>query len=414
VPFKGPIITNSDLAAHFCRFTSKTFAALQGSELRSEVWLRGIPWVAIQHESVSHAVSALSAMNLWWLSTMEEQNRTNVGALEEFYQPGSTVKVPRTKYPPHVYMDQAQVHYGRCLQLYQEDLKYLNPENADAVLACAAMLGVCGVVHSQMERSGTRRSGSSKSSPSSGSSAVSTPQHTNPGPREGGVVDLRWIQLFRGIKSVRDLFLLQGIDLRDVSTVFPLVEPSQNDWQSHSPRYSSPPSSPPHTNPGKAVYSVIMDEGQSALAHLRNLIESRLSVLQSVASLGSKPSWNISSLEICLQSLQKLQNITSVFGDTIHPSHRMLMVWIAGADPAYIDLLGQQDEVAVAIYAHFLVYTMLLDDLWWVSDLGISALADILDFVGGNEMYEIDITTVSQTLFSWPAKISRLYEQDLV
>jgi hypothetical protein len=353
-------------------------------------------------------------MNLWWLATMEEQNRTNIGALEEFYLPGSSVKAPRPKYASHVYMDQAQVHYGRCLQLYQEDLKYLNPENADAVLACAAMLGVCGVVHSQMERAVTRKSGSSKSSPSSPSSAVSTPQQMNPGPREGGLVDLRWIQLFRGIKSVRDLFLLQGINLRDVSTIFPLLEAGPNDWQAHSPRYSSPPSSPPHTNPSKLVYSTIMDEGQSALAHLANLIESRLSVLQSVASLGSKPSWNISSLEICLQSLERLQNITSLFGEAIHPSHRMMMVWIVGADPAFIDLLGQQDEVAVAVYAHFLVYTMLLDDLWWVSDLGISALADILDFVGGNEVYEVDLTTVSQTLFSWPAKISRLYEQDVL
>jgi hypothetical protein len=49
---------------------------------------------------------------------------------------------------------------------------------------------------------------------------------------------------------------------------------------------------------------------------------------------------------------------------------RAIFIWPIWVPPEFIDLLLRHDGVALAIYAHWLVLTMALDDLWWLKGFG--------------------------------------------
>lgn len=120
------------------------------------------------------------------------------------------------------------------------------------------------------------------------------------------------------------------------------------------------------------------------------------------------------------------------------------MIWIGALTSAYMDLLDKQDVVAMAVFAHFCVYSILLEELWWVDDLGAATIRNILEAVGvgswsvvgganqpkmarglssesimsGVEQDEIEKEGVDAEegredlvgLFEWPMRILELYE----
>ena len=49
---------------------------------------------------------------------------------------------------------------------------------------------------------------------------------------------------------------------------------------------------------------------------------------------------------------------------------RAVFTWPIRISPRYIELVMRHDTLALAIYAHWLVLTMLLEDLWWIQDFG--------------------------------------------
>jgi hypothetical protein len=49
---------------------------------------------------------------------------------------------------------------------------------------------------------------------------------------------------------------------------------------------------------------------------------------------------------------------------------RAVFIWPIQVPAEFIQLLADHDDLALAIYAHWLVVTMALDDLWWLKEFG--------------------------------------------
>jgi hypothetical protein len=49
---------------------------------------------------------------------------------------------------------------------------------------------------------------------------------------------------------------------------------------------------------------------------------------------------------------------------------RAVFIWPVWIPPEFVELLANDDGLALAIYAHWLVLTMTLDDLWWLEGFG--------------------------------------------
>lgn len=58
---------------------------------------------------------------------------------------------------------------------------------------------------------------------------------------------------------------------------------------------------------------------------------------------------------------------------------RAVFIWPIWVSPEFIELLAQNDGLALAIYAHWLVLTMTLEDLWWLDGFGSGQIERLVE-----------------------------------
>jgi hypothetical protein len=58
---------------------------------------------------------------------------------------------------------------------------------------------------------------------------------------------------------------------------------------------------------------------------------------------------------------------------------RAVFVWPIWVPPEFIELLANHDGLALAIYAHWLVLTMTLEDLWWLDGFGSGQIERLVE-----------------------------------
>jgi len=58
---------------------------------------------------------------------------------------------------------------------------------------------------------------------------------------------------------------------------------------------------------------------------------------------------------------------------------RAVFIWPIQVPPEFIQLLAEHDDLASAIYAHWLVMTMTLEDLWWLRGFGSGQIERIAE-----------------------------------
>ena len=56
---------------------------------------------------------------------------------------------------------------------------------------------------------------------------------------------------------------------------------------------------------------------------------------------------------------------------------RAVYTWPVQIPLGFLELLARKDELAFAIYAHWLVGTLLLDDLWWTRGFGVNGIGRV-------------------------------------
>ena len=72
---------------------------------------------------------------------------------------------------------------------------------------------------------------------------------------------------------------------------------------------------------------------------------------------------------------------------------RAVFIWPIWVPPEFIELLAHQDGLALATYAHWLVVTMALDDLWWLKGFGSGQIERLVEgesesrWTGLNELW---------------------------
>ena len=429
---RPPAIADSVLLAHYCQRISDTFAAATRSAADATILGQIVPVLACQHECVSHAVAALAAMDMWCAHTALQAApiRTSSQTTTAIKHESSPSSPPSGRSPsspssgrppasPNSYLHRAQVQYGLCLKFLHRELEAPGQHNIDAIMACSVLLVIYGLACSQVERKQARETGS-KGTPRNEilkSSAASTPDDTRfieTSEDQQGFFSLSWVHLIRGVKSVNALALQQPEWTRN-SAVLPLLADSGSQ--------PIPGVTETHIR-NHPLFSTITSEGPAAISGLHQHITQRLTQARHTTRELREllPS---ESLQICQDTLGHLQTSVEDFCVSRQMSHRILLSWIGRPDVSYFDYLAAGDICALAVYAHFVVHMILLEDLWWIRDLGIATLRDILRIVDEkasqyhlllNDRYlspEASTDPVSselQPLFAWPRRIEELYD----
>jgi hypothetical protein len=78
---------------------------------------------------------------------------------------------------------------------------------------------------------------------------------------------------------------------------------------------------------------------------------------------------------------------------------RAVFIWPIWVPPEFIELLAQNDGLALAIYAHWLVLTMTLEDLWWLEGFGSGQIERMAESEAKLGRSEFD------GLWAWPVEM---------
>jgi hypothetical protein len=63
---------------------------------------------------------------------------------------------------------------------------------------------------------------------------------------------------------------------------------------------------------------------------------------------------------------------------------RILVSWMTNLDTAVVQMLTDVRPGVLAIYTHWLMLLTLVEDLWWIGDMGRAGIRDVLHVIGGS------------------------------
>ncbi len=427
-PNYGTGIADSTLLAHYCQRTSRTLGGAAKSDTRAEVWRQGIPYVAYRHQCVLHAIAAIAAMHVW----CERIRQPPQFILGSQYIETSFHVAPRndSELLTRRYLHQATIHHGHCLRWFQQELRSVTEQNVDAVLACSALLAPFGLAYYQVERRRIQnRQIEVHAAPGKSQGLLEQDEQCRCGRQRGNVtIDLGWFNLLRGIQPCLRAINIQGVC---DSAILPLFQWSEDEQhitlQSQVLGQATSIINDKPTVPRQPLLPIILAEGNAALTSLHKQLES-IRMQREAFSAGQQFSLS-SNLEACLEAAKTLRIVARQVFMVKASNHRFLMSWISRLDNTFVNLLVENDILALAVYAHFLVYATLLQYLWWVGDLGVDTLRNILEglsIVGcrrclsedhqGRPVTKDGTDAVSglfdgRGLFAWPARILELHER---
>jgi hypothetical protein len=109
-----------------------------------------------------------------------------------------------------------------------------------------------------------------------------------------------------------------------------------------------------------------------AMARLKNEIDSHCNQGMASADFQTMYISAITALERVMDYILTYP-VTNLF--------RAVFIWPIQVPPEFIQLLADHDGLALAIYAHWLVLTMTLEDLWWLTGFGSGQIEGIIERV---------------------------------
>lgn len=236
------------------------------------------------------------------------------------------------------YLDAANFYGTRFVEASRKQLARLDPSESDANMICARLLFVLGLAfHREYRSQGF--------------------QYSNP-------MMWTWAHMLSGIKTIHHSILESG-QVLDPTLRLEMIPP----WQSGN-----------HSAIGENG-SPVAPEVYQLMAYIQETQQERFAALH-VLVLGSFLDLSDEQQVHCLHAIQVLQEATNQIQLVERQNlTRVLGACIANMHSEFLNMLVQQNHVALAIYAHWLMMLVLTEDLWVIDDMGRAGIRAILDTV---------------------------------
>lgn len=217
----------------------------------------------------------------------------------------------------------AQLHYYQALKQMQALLPVLDRDKADAVLTCGMVLIPCGLALTQ------------------GGIRNDTPND--------------WLHHLRGFKTLGEAIY------------------DEEDWAVSASQLVPYPQK---GIPNAEIHELSRDDDDivGSAAPLFNRIrcswQDAVERLEAAVNQGEVLQ-NAADSEACMSAIKSLSYVINyILTCRVQNLFRAVFAWPTYLSPHYIRLVTSRVDLAIAIYSHWLVLTMLLEDMWWVADFG--------------------------------------------
>lgn len=231
-----------------------------------------------------------------------------------------------------------------------QDFRGLNTQDQDSILACSRLLNVLGFAFFRTHR----HNGTTLADPAAWT----------------------WLHLLRGVETSYVAVVEAG---RPVDEIFMKDKTSQLCYQRLTPRMGVDCNNPCFRYVQQSRRGII-DALRSALRRDWGSLEE-----QETEEVGAAIDLLYRVTEqICSQHLQSLS--------------RTICTWPADIPRGFVDMLVGGSPPALAVYAHWLMLMVLVEDLWWIDDMGRAGIRDIIAICS-------NAGCNFRSLLSWPRTI---------
>lgn len=329
------VVSETDLAHHYISHTSKTLAATSSQEVQSHSWCVVVPALAVTSTAVRSGMLALAACHMY-VQAPRDANEEKAVLLRAAYS-----------------------LYNKCLRQSGQQLQKLDQiEYVDAIVSTARILFALGLAFCQIER----RFGKSLAD------------------SECWV----WLPLLRGNFAVANA--VEGSGFSDEALLH---------------REDMTPEIVPET-PHEIRAMTPEDERLEPPRTLAFLRRARVASLHSLRSTLAESMTAISD-DRWMQYSKAVDLLDEVMAYTctsprVRSYIRLIFIWPLQVPLDFSEALPQGDKFALILYAHWLMLTVLLQDVWIVGDMG---RAGIFEIVARSGEWSED----EQDLLLWPRRL---------
>ena len=255
------------------------------------------------------------------------------------------------------YLEAAQAH-GKIFvkesrQKMQDFQEGLRTQDQDSILACSRLLCILGFAFFRTHR----ENGASLSDPSAWT----------------------WLHLLRGVKTSYDAVVEAG---RPVDDMFMKDMTPQLWYDQRTPRIDVGCPEPRFHHIQQSRREFIDDLRSALYRDWSSLGEEKTADLGDAIDLLDQV-----TEQVCSQQSQCLL--------------RSICRWSADIPKGFVDLLIGRSPPALVVYAHWLMLMVLVEDLWWIDDMGVAGIRDIIEECS-------DAEDGIRSLLFWPQHMLRV------
>ncbi|KAK3716131.1 transcription factor [Vermiconidia calcicola] len=228
----------------------------------------------------------------------------------------------------------AEWHGYRALQGCRVQLENIASSNVDSIVVCTRLLSFLSLACFRI--------------------------HRNDGFTLADAEAWTWLHMSRGVQTVQTTVLLSGHPLH------PIVREDMKPTMVLRGRTKGAPPSGAGTCCQHALLHIVHATRIGSLPALRRLIADLEHVVAPEDTIDF-----LSAIDILQQIFDH------VCSSNIHNLQRAILAWPVWVPQRVVDLVTSRNHLALLIYAHWLTLVVLLEDSWWVDDMGRSGIADI-------------------------------------
>lgn len=247
-------------------------------------------------------------------------------------------------------------HHGEIfVRESRRQLRELLPSEINSSVACSRLLGILGLAFYHVHRS-------------TGSTLADGASWT-------------WLQLIRGVRPVNIAIAESGQSIDHAFSIDLLPEVGFEGLPQPPTGYMAMECTHP-------LLGIVQQSWPERLTALQQMIGNYHEKL-----IGD----DIRDLNVVIVMLDRI--LSHLSSGQMHSVFRTVVTWPAIVPKGFLDMLIGCSPVALAVYAHWLVLVILLDNCWWMDNMGRDVIREICELLS-DEDSEI------QMVLQWPRHIA--------
>ena len=259
--------------------------------------------------------------------------------------------------PSSIFLRAAETHGLQAIGGLRQQLQDLHESEIDSTMTCSRIICVLGFAFFRTHRRNGITIAESKA--------------------------WTWLQLLRGVGTVLNSILASGqafdtMISRDMKPEL-LIANTACDTRPRDMRESS----------NHPLLSLVQTSCQESFANLRTRL-----FAECTSSLNKEQATDL------FHAIEALQEITKqVCSGEMHSLTHAICTWPCKISQGVVDMLVNGNHLALAVHAHWLMLTVLAEDLWWIDDMGRAGIREI---IGHFSQASNENSSKASILLRWP------------